>query len=228
MRGPREIDQHPQKDRIIKALIRRESYRKIKERFGCSQAALSRYLNTKLRARVTKVRERMELGDGKTVLVLLEEIRAPMQKLLESCEKYLQDPENPDLYDLGPRDDDIMVNCAERDEEGRITGRRKVRLSKLLQFAGKMGVEVEHLQWRIADPRALIIKVAAEIRGQLELIGKLVGDIEPAQVSISTHPDFIELQQIILQVTADQPEMAEMIAQRIDQMARGAPEREAR
>ena len=140
-----EVDQHPQKQKIIEALVKRVPYRKITERFGVSAAALSRYLNRELVERAAKAKEAMELKDGQAVMRHLTEALETSTKMRKSCDAYLQDPDDPDLYYLGPREEDVEVLCVIRNGEGKIVKRKKARLAALLAAAATelLGVRVD-------------------------------------------------------------------------------------
>ena len=169
-----EVDQHPQKQRIIKALVRGDTYREITGKYGVTKSALSRYLREHLAQRAAKANAKMEIEDGAGVLEILRQAMVPMQKLLNACDRYLTDPWHPGEYDLGPRAEDVMVTYREAgDDEKRRD--RKAKLSELLPLLEDADLIIQHTDWRHADPRELIIKTAGAIAKQLEFAAKLLG-----------------------------------------------------
>jgi hypothetical protein len=101
-----------------------------------------------------------------------------LNKLLDACDRWLTDPDDPELYTLDVRDNELDVIYL---DYGDLTGegnpkRKRAHLSALLAMIREEGkAEAVKVYSKHADPRDLIIKAAAEIKGQLELIGRLRG-----------------------------------------------------
>ena len=210
-----EVDQHPAKQQIIRALVRGDTYRAITEHYGISRAALTRYLNTHLVQRAAKARAQMELDDGANVLEILKVTMARMQKLYDACDEYLTDPWNPERYDLGPRAGDVTVIYRGPGDDAAV-GLRKARLSELLTLLEDEGLRVIHTEWRHADPRELVIKTANAIGRKLELAAKLLGVLVPGEekaVRVTINQVWIDMRAIIMKATEGYPEVRERIAQ---------------
>ena len=62
-----EVDQHPHKGRIIKALVRGKTLREITGQYGITKSALSRYLNKKLLPQAAQVAYEEGMKDGSLV-----------------------------------------------------------------------------------------------------------------------------------------------------------------
>lgn len=101
-----------------------------------------------------------------------------MNKLLDACDEWLTDPEDPAKYALDARDSELLVIY---DDLGDLTAqgkpkRKRAHLSDLLrrleQFAN---VEPVSATIKRADPRSLIVQTAGEIKGQIELFARLQG-----------------------------------------------------
>ncbi len=101
--------------------------------------------------------------------------------MFNACDRYLQDPDDPDQYDLGPRAEDISVIYFRFDENTGKMKRDKAKLSRLLEMLSKQGVKVASWRYRHADPRELILKTQDRLQAQLELLGKLSGSLRDTQ-----------------------------------------------
>jgi hypothetical protein len=166
------VDTHPDRDKIIKAIIRGDqSLRNIGKQYGVSIACIAGYLKDKLAVQSAKVLAREGDKNGKSLLGRVETIMTRMQKLYDACDDYLQDPQNGEKYYLGPRAHELQVVYEE--PAGKKTRRRKASLDYLLKTKiakNKLPLEVSS---KYADPRKLIIDTAAVLSKQLELIGKI-------------------------------------------------------
>lgn len=109
----------------------------------------------------------------------------PIEQLLEACEEWLQDPEDPEKFDLGPRADEIEVVYYVVEGKGREAQRRKKRssLANLLAritehdeqvYAGATFDGFEVVNSKQADPRSLLNQTARELRSCLETASTLM------------------------------------------------------
>ena len=62
-----EVEKHPKKQQIIKAITRGDSFRTIGGRFGISKSAIYRYLNEKLVKQYERAREKGLETDGENL-----------------------------------------------------------------------------------------------------------------------------------------------------------------
>lgn len=103
-------------------------------------------------------------------MAVLNRLLVRAEKLHDACERYLQDPEDPEQYDLRPRAEEIDVTHWRLDPDGKITGKKpeKKSLQYLLDIAlddpDRQLVKVES---RHADPRTLLNATSAECRAIL-------------------------------------------------------------
>ena len=97
----------------------------------------------------------------------LLELLDGIKKLYAACAAWLQDPENPDKFDIGPRANEVMVTYwdADEDSEGKPKMvKRKAKLSVLLKRLEDDGILTLQGEQKIADPRTLILQTAQECR----------------------------------------------------------------
>lgn len=140
----------------------------------------------------------------------IEKILVPVEKMLRACDRWLTDPDDPDEYDLSPRGYEVDVIYEEAD--GDRTVRRKAKLSELLARVQGAGIaDGATVEIRIADTRDLTLKTAAEARGGLEAIARVLGILKPdaapaLQVNVFAAPVWVKVEQLVLDVIGDDAE----------------------
>jgi transposase len=172
------VDTHPDRDKIIKAIISGErSLRNIAEQFGVSIACISGYLKGKLANQAAAVLSKEGDRHGRNLLDRIETIMVRMQKLYDACDEYLTDPENPERYDLGPKawEIDIVYQASNKK-----TGKLYKKSASLQELLNRLETKTEALEIRFkhSDPRKLIIDTASVLSKQLELIGRIQGQLQ--------------------------------------------------
>ena len=205
-----EIDYHPKRARIVTALVRGDPYSQIAKRYGTSKAALSRYMNKCLRPRAAKVLAMREIRDGEDYVAALDQITERVRKMYDACDEYLQDPDDPDKYYLGPRAEDIEIIYIHRNTEGK-TDKRKANFHDLLEEAMGEDKIFVGAHYKHADPRKLLLDTAKTLNEQLKLLATIRGQIKELTINISNNPVFLQFQQMILNATASHPEARKRI-----------------
>lgn len=189
---------HPNRAAIDKALVAGESLRSVAQRTGTSATALHRHKAAHLSGAIARVEaqhaariehhvaEQAErrATDDLDVHTELRRVFHHMTKLLAACDAWLTDPDDPTRYDLNPRGDELKVTYEVQDGEDRhgrpVVKRRKATLAELIAkietgipTATALLVETKH-----ADPRKLIVDTANALRPSVELLAKLVGQLD--------------------------------------------------
>lgn len=206
---------HPQRTSIDHALVAGEPYRAIARRFAASPDAVLRHKTTHLPADLLKARE----GDQETrALDTMAELRRCLERtnlLFDACDRWLRDADDPSRYDLGPRADDLAVTYTAPGPDGR-PARRKALLSELVERVEESGRRVVMVETRRADPRELVLKTASRLQGQLELVAKLLGDLdERSPVAVLLAPEWLEIRSALLEALAPFPEARAAVADRL-------------
>jgi hypothetical protein len=211
-------------------MVRSESLGSIAQRFGLSKAAVLRHKTNHLSedllaakeardlakrvetATAAEMKECREKGRAGDVLRELERCFQKANRLIDACDQWLRDPDDPTRYDIGPRADDVTVVYDEHDEEGRPT-RRKRRLSKILADIEERSpriCEFKRLESKHADPRHLILKALGEVRMQIELQVNLFAILHGVE-------QVAEYQRIVLEeIQNAAPEVQERIVERLN------------
>lgn len=210
--GPkREIDIHPDREKIVKALVEGRPYGEIVKQHGTSKASLSRYMRQKLMPQAAEAMLVRDMRDAGTLLEEIGRVMERVQLMYDACDEYLRDPVDPRKYTLGPRAEEITVSVLE-DLGGDEKRRRSMDLQALIDEIRGAGKEVLSLRYKHADPRKLLLDAARTLNQQLELLARIQGQIKDVTVNITNAPVWIQLQQLILDATKGQPEVRKRIA----------------
>lgn len=133
----------------------------------------------------------------------LQDAQERIIKVSDACEDYLRDPENPEKYRLYVRPADISISYTVKQEDG--VQHRKGKLLDVLHRLEDQGVHVFEYRIRGVDPAELAIRASRELRGYKELLGKLMGLIKDVEVNILLHPEWIQLENVLVQVLRKYP-----------------------
>jgi len=214
---------HPEREAIEKALAAGETFRGIARRFAASADAIGRHNAEHMPAVLARAKEARAqahaaaLGDQVTrqdaheqahaldVMTELERCFTRVNMLFDACHAWLLDPDDASRYYLGPRADDVKVVYWGRDRNGQAVT-KKAPLSEVLARVEDAGVRVERWETKCADPRELALKVAAQLKGQTELLAKLMGDLQQeGTVNIAVHPEWVKVRATLISALAPFP-----------------------
>jgi len=224
-RSQAKIYKHPQREQIEKEIVDGVPYREISRRWGMSVHAVSMYANRRLRD-LLRHSEKAKGWDGDRIISEIESALEKAQKMLDACDEWLTDPENPEKYNLDPRGDEIEVVYY---YEGK---KRKGRLQDVLDFLADNGVNPIEVKHKRADPRKLLLEAVERLGAQVERIARTRGDIADVTINLYQSQTWIQFQQLVLESLRDHPEAREDLADRlrasglIDESSVGDPERE--
>lgn len=199
---------NPARAQIDKALVAGElSFRNIAERFAVSAASLHRHKAEHLPRRLEAAKAAADTADDLDVMDELRRCFGRVNLLFDACDRWLRDADDPARYDIGARAEELLVTYEE--EHGDRTVRRKAPLSDLLAevTGGEAGRSVTMVETKHADPRDLVLKTAARLQSQIELLAKLIGELdERPQVNITLSAEWIEVRAVLVEALAPHPE----------------------
>lgn len=209
------VEEHPQKARIIKAICTgKDSLRSIANQYHLTAASVTRYLNDRLSDKVAAARSDQDKAEGQAAIDQLKTVMVRMQKMYNACDEYLTDPENPEMYNLGPRAWELDITYRVPDGERYIT--KKASLDDLLLQIRNDGKEAVEIRYKHADPRKLIIETASVLNRQLELMAKIEGVIKDTVVNVTINQKYLAFKAIILEATKGYPQVMAKIADLIE------------
>ena len=186
------------------------SLRRIATDYDVSESALRRHVKKcipKLLAEAKAKRKELTAGN---VTEQLNRMFMRSQKLSDACDAYLEDPNNPDEYYLGPQSWDIDVVIVEKKDKQYI--RRRVNLQLLLYSLEKDNpdLRIDEVRWKQADPRNLISVAGREARAFTELFAKLQGQLEGEGTTVNINFG-VELGDIIAKALKPFPEARKLL-----------------
>lgn len=146
--------------------------RTIADQYSVSKAAIIRHRDKHLPAALIDAQAANDQVSAIQVTAELTRLYAKVGMLLDACDRWLRDPEDPTRYDVGARSTDIQVIYTEDGPNGKPV-RRKRPLSALLGELQQEGLDVALVEARHADPRDLLLKTAAQLREQLAFLANL-------------------------------------------------------
>ena len=167
---------HEKHEEIDKALINNETLRNIAKQFNVSSAAVNRH-RQHLPATLSKAKEAQEVAKAGNVMDELKGCMERIKLLFDACDRWLRDVDNPGQYDIGPRAQEIIITYTEKGRNGKLIN-RKAPLSRLLSQLTANGIKETMVEMKHADPRELILKTANCLQGQIDLLAKLIMQLE--------------------------------------------------
>lgn len=239
------ICSHPQRADIDQALVGGVRVRTIVDRFSVSLGALSRHRNRCLVeqiARVEQVTRSSAVGAGQPphvaaiverrdaealdVMTELRRLFARLNKLMDACDRWLTDPDDPERYDLSPRAREVAVvyeeTVAGPHGRGRIVQRKATLQDLLARVTEQTGHGVVLVETKQADPRDLLRKTAGTLRPQIELLAKLIGELdERPPVSIVVMPEWLLLRAEMTRALRAHPEAKAALVEHLSALSTG-------
>lgn len=207
---------------IERDILRNAPLMEIQERYGISRSAISRH---KLRhlplPEVSIVHQESEELREINIQDDLKRIYARIWKMLDACDEWLRDPDNPEKYSIDLRDNEIQVIYSFETERGKKV-KKKALLSTLIReiklLTPRDMEEIEIVEFKSVDPRSLTLQTANQLQKQLELIAKLMGvlDEKPQinmQIAIINSPEWQQLKNIIVTTLEPYPDAKRALIQ---------------
>lgn len=190
---------HPQRAEIDKALIAGLVLRDVAQRFTTSRDALFRHKRDHLVQQIERAERQIEAKIERAVIrqeerrdaealdvhAELRRLFLRLNKMADACDAWLSDPDDPTVYDLNPRAHEVKVTYEVEEGQDRngnpIMKRKKDTLAALIRQVERGGIgEVTMVESKISDPRQLIINTANALKPSIELLAKLVGQLDDA------------------------------------------------
>ena len=198
---------HPDRTAIETAIASRQAIRAIARHFLVSKDSLARHRDTCGVQSVVDARHAADEPRQRTVRGELERLFERINKLYDACDRWLADPDRPGEYTLTPRAEEVDVVYI----DGYTV--RKAKLSVLLaRIQADTGIVTGNGEWKVADPRDLVLKTATQLTRQIDLLAKLTGELnERPEINILVHPQWVELRQVLLTTLAAHPQALEAV-----------------
>lgn len=210
------VETHPKRDQIIKEIIKGNTRKSIAEKYGLTQAAVSRYVKSKLRPAAAAEIHKSEEAAGKSLAGRVEHLISTTEKMLDSAADYLQDPENPDRFLIGPRAEEVEVSYLEVGDDNTPRRKKKPLQSLLDELQGVNGRNITDVTSKVTDPRQLLLEASRSLKEALTLLAKIEGSIETSDhVNLFMFPAWERLYESLLEAAGDDEEMRIRLAKRV-------------
>jgi len=205
----------PDRAAVDLALARQVGYRTIAQQYGVSAWAVLRHRETHLAAQAVAAVQAEQQQDALDVMAELRRCFQRTNLLMNACDRWLRDPEDPSRYDVGPRAGDVLVIYEETGADGK-PHQRKAPLDHLLARLGEAGMQPIGYESKHADPRELLLKAVAQLRPSIELLGELVGELDArGSINVTVMPEWLTIRSALLDTLADYPEARAAVAARL-------------
>ncbi len=187
-------------------MVEQVALRTIADRFSVSKTALVRHKADHLPAALTQAKEAADTARAIDVMAELRRCFDRINKLFDACDAWLTDPDDPASYTLEPRADEISVVYLEQGEDGKPVT-RKAKLATMLGRLKESGFSVVRWESKHADPRDLILKTADRLQGNLELVAKLLGELdERPRINVLVAPEWLQARRTLVEALHQYPE----------------------
>lgn len=212
------VETHPDRDNLITAIVEgKTSLRAIERQFDISHDCVRRYLNDRLMDKAAAVIQQKDKEEGDALINELVARDQRIEKLLDACDKYLQDPNNPDCYDLFPRawEIDVTYRTVEDSTGHMIT--RKESMQSLIDKMDGQGYQPWEIKYRHADPRKLLLEASLALKSTMELRAKLMGKLAEQTINITLNQYWAKMKAIIIKATETAPEVRAAIIEALEE-----------
>jgi hypothetical protein len=248
MGRPCTVCSHPQRREIDDALVAVFApFRAIGRQFNVGRDSLRRHKAHHLAVAVARgkelveaaqagvvarigarLAEQREIEDARQVNVFvgLGRLFSVLTKMLDACDQFLSDPNDPSRYDLNPRAHELEVTylvCVARREDGsEIVATRKVLLSELMGYfddkvPDSRGVLI--VKWKMADPRRLVLDSVRHIEGLQRWLGEALAKAKGDGSNLARSEEWRALRGKIVAALQPYPEARLALAVALDDEA---------
>lgn len=203
---------HPHRDAIDRSLVDGETAPRVAAIYrGLSDDAVRRHAAAHLPAHVAQAADVRTLASASETLAQIDRCRDRVNLLLDACDRWLRDPEDPSRYDIGPRAENVKVTYVERGEDGKMI-RKKATIAELLERLAGEAPEIRLVETKHSDPRELVLHASKRLEGMAELLARIRGELPEPTIEVLVSPAWLELRGRILRALEPYPEARQAVA----------------
>lgn len=183
------LDDHPQRDQIIKDILAQKTYNEIKKKYGLNSVnVIKTFVANRLVYPAAQASKREQEDSRDFLMGKLDEIQDYLTKLINACDEWLTDPNDKDKYFLGDRADELTVVWLEEQANGKIAKKRDT-LQHLLDVSlnTERGKALQYVQTGRTDTRKLMLESLRVAQQQIELIAKITGEMHEITMSVDVY-----------------------------------------
>jgi len=204
----RKIDLHPNRKQIIDEIRKGVPFIQISKKYDIPRTCLSEWARD---AYLKQIKQ--DSFVQYPIKEQLEYLQIETKKMIDACKRVLQDPDDPDSYDFSARASEVCIIYA--DSKGR---HHKTTLDDLLVLIDQSSNDYSCQRWFYAseDPRRVLLKAIEVMRGNIETMAKVSGDIKDIQINVDIRGQLIPtIINVITDSIRDNPELQQKIVQGI-------------
>ena len=221
-----KVELHPKRLQIEKELAEGVAIRSISRNYGISQQALIGYRRNRLPERVVKAVERRNITDAQQLFEVILKAVQRMEKLSDACDGFLQDPDNPGEYYMGPRAHELKVIYLEKVVIHTKAGdrvkweKRTAKLQNLLdKIQGDGEKRVIAVQSSDMDPRFLLVKSSEALTKSMDTLVNAWKAIDQGRSSFVGTDSWQKVVSVILKATEQHPQIRREIADGLSEIS---------
>lgn len=231
MAARKGIEADPRIREIESKLIARDnSLRELADEYGYSPATLSRHRRklpgtlAELAAKqarlkrleenniplseITKADDAIATIDGHALLEQLGVFYERIKKIGDAAHEYLQDPDDPEKYNLSPRAEEVIVTIEDESSTGR-PKRVKMTLQEAIDMTGRNVIES---RTQSNDPRMLLFRGIQSVQQSMGLFMQYAAELrQQGADDITKHKDFAAVMTAVFTAIEPYPEATEAV-----------------
>lgn len=214
------VEAHPKRKQIELDMAEGMPIRSMSTKYHISRTALAKYRDERLSTQIIKSVEKRDITNAEELFnVILKTVRR-MELISDACDKFLDDPNTPGEYYVGPRAHEVAVvymeavHAKNRQGEPYIKWtKRKANLQDLINSIEEDGEKkVVSLQTNDADPRVLLVKSSEALAHQMDTLVQAWRSVDQGKSSFLGTPAWEQVVKVIQSATNNYPEVRRLIA----------------
>jgi hypothetical protein len=220
------VEMHPKRLKIEKELAEGLPIRAIAKKYHISRQALEGYKRNRLPSKLVKAIERRDITDAQQLFQVILKAVQRMEKLSDACDSFLQDPDNPGEYYMGPRAHDLKIVYLEGEKVVNKRGEKIVWKKKTAMLQDLLNVVNGVSMWHVvsvqsadADPRMLLVKSSEALTKSMETLVNAWRSIDQGKNTFLGTPAWNEVVGVILKATEEHPGIRRAIADGLNAIA---------
>lgn len=211
---PYAVDQHKDAQKIRVDLAEGTEITSIMNKYGISHRALVNYKKNVLGKVAIKAVEKRNLVDAEELFnIILSTVRY-MEKLAASCDRELQDPDEPEMYFMGARAHNIDVVWEDviPVESGVKFIKHRDKLQEIIDKNMPKDAQILSIRVTKTDNSVLLVKSAEMLTKQMDSLVQAWRTIDQGKSSFLGTPAWNQVVRVILDSTAEYPEIRRKIS----------------
>lgn len=172
------ICKHKRTSEINKAIADGQSYRAIALRFGFSHTSVQRHIENCLELEFGVIVQEAKTEQSFDFANELHSLYGRSLKMFDAFDRWLRDPDNPDEYNIDPRDDEMTIvylDHTDHDQHGNPKQKKDTLRRLLREINANLDKEGIQVMSKAVDNRKLYLDTFKTITDRLEQMAKFYG-----------------------------------------------------